>query len=195
MNKLLAELPTPRGRFFAARAPLWLTRLLRLLSACFGCATLWFSARGWSDMPVWAQLLAGVLVPAFFLMAFHPRGWARLSSVPFFQADEAGMYFPSQRNNELGRASRWLFVPWEGISNIRVDRCFAGLEGSDADGSSPCAAFDVIATPDEIAEYFVAALTKEGPVPGVAVPVAFYASSPPLPGIVIERLLELREHP
>ena len=192
MSRVLSELPSPHGRVFAARAPRWLTRLLRLASLGFGCATLWFSAHDCSRMPVWSRWLTGALVPAFFLMALHPRGWARLSSVPFFRADEVGMCFPSHRNDERGRAPRWLFVPWEAISDVRVDRCFAGLDGSDADGTRPCAAFDVGATPDEVEEFFVCSLTTKRPARDGSVSVAFYVHSPPHPREIVRNLVALQ---
>ncbi len=192
MNRVLSVLPVPGGDSYTALAPKWFTHLLRLVSLAFGLAVLWFSVHDWSSMPLWVQALACVLVPAFFLMAFHPRGWAQFSSTPFFHADDLGMYFPSTRPQVLGSTAppRWLFVPWENISNLRVDKAVT------SEGKSTCAAFDVVATPDEVSEFLYDALATKHFGGTGSTAVAFYLHWPPHPRKVVASLLELtRRHP
>ena len=146
-------------------------------------------------MPTLARGLVCLLVPAFLLMSFHPRGWARLSTEPSLVADSRGVYFPSLRvlaSRGLGpvaggKQSRWLFVPWSNIADLREDKAYVD------DGWSACAAFDVVASTDEVAEFFHDDLkTKRMPRSGSKA-VAFYVTSPPRPRTVIAALESLRK--
>jgi hypothetical protein len=182
---VVASVPSPEGERYSAVAPVWFTALLRVLSAGFAIATAWLSIGEWNTMPGWVRVLVCILLPAFLWMALHPRGWARLSRMPFFVADARGMWFPSARNDHPGQAPRWLSVPWADISAIRVDKV------NTADGPTACAAFDVVATPDEIREFFDDDLVSKRPAAGRGVAVAFYVNVPPHPKRVVERLLDI----
>ena len=187
MNEIVDTLPPPDGETYRVLAPRWLTWLLRTLSAVFGVGTLWIAVRDWADMPLWVNVLVCVLVPTFFMMAFHPRGWAQFSSKPSLQADRRGIHFPSLTPPVLGRpaVSRWLFVPWAHVSNLRVDKAMT------VDGEFTCAAFDVVATPEEVEEFFNRNLMKPTQCVAGSVAVAFYDDGLPSPQEVVARLRAL----
>lgn len=184
MNMILDTLPVRRGECYRVLAPRWLTLLLRLASAMFGLVTLWAAVRYWSEMPVWVNGLVCVLVPAFLIMAFHPRGWARFSTNPFLVADRRGLYFPSLRPRVLGQPApvRWLFVPWSNVSNMRE------AKAASADGTCRCAAFDVYASADEVNEFFNPDLIDKRQTRPDHVPVSFYEHGIPHPREVLSRL-------
>lgn len=184
-RRVVESVPPPEGEHYTAVAPVWFTTLLRAFSGAFAIATAWLSVGEWTTTPAWVRVLVCILVPAFLWMAVHPRGWARFSRLPFFHADARGMWFPSARNGHPGQPPRWLFVPWTDISAIRVDKV------NGPDGPTPCAAFDVIATPDEVSEFFVDELVSKRPAGGRSLAVAFYVNVPPHPRKVVERLLAL----
>jgi hypothetical protein len=171
--------------------PRWFLYSLRTFIALFVALTTWFSIQDWSAMPWGFRILACILIPSYLLLAFHPKLLSAWSSSPFFHADSLGMYFRSgvSSNTIRGRGSpdRWLFVPWENISNIK----FAWVNTSD--GASGGAAFDVIALPEEVAEFFYDDLVERNPPLRGRVSVAFYVNTPPSPRKVVESLLDLQK--
>jgi hypothetical protein len=185
VNEIVDALPPVESDCYRVVAPRWLSALLQFFSALFGVGTLWIAVREWAGMPLWVNVLVCLLVPTFFLMAFHPRGWAAFSSKPSLQADGRGIYFPSQTPQVLGRpeTSRWLLVPWGHVSNIRVAKVMT------TDGKTLCAAFDVIATPDEVKEFFNDRLIDNAACREGSVPVAFYQDALPSPQEVVARLI------
>lgn len=174
-NATFPEMPRLRGAHYVHRTPQWLVVLFRL---AFGIGSVVLAAlalRDWSAMPLGFRGLVCVLIPAFMWFAFQsPRALK-------FLADERGVFFPC---NELlaatvGRESsnRWLLVPWNNISNIRV------ATEVDHEGSSvTCVAFDVKVSPDEHAEFFqhVGYPSDRIRNEGNCLPVA-YSDFPPAP--------------
>lgn len=142
------------------------------------------SMRSWSEMPVLAQIMVAVLTPLFLIVAIHPKGWAQLSTVPFLYADQSGMYFPSNNPRVLGKKyeCRWLFVPWANISNLRVASVMT------SEGKQSCAAMDVVASKEEVNEFFCESLQGEQFVEPGFVAVAFYCNIPPRAKTVVARL-------
>jgi len=187
MNDVLNAVPSPEGQHYRVLAPPWLTRLLRLGSLAFGLGTLWLALRHWAAMPIAVNLLVCVLVPAFFLMALHPRGWAQFSTRPALVADRRGLYFPSLEPVVLGQPlrERWLFVPWSNVSNLREAKVMS------ADGACRCAAFDVAATAEQVREFFNRDLIGTNAASGDCTAVSFYEQALPRPREVISRLRPL----
>lgn len=180
---IVARVPPLQGDPLRARAPTWLTVLLRGVSGLFAITTAWLVVGTWSTTPTWVRALAALLVPAFLWMALHPRGWARLSRVPFFCADARGLWLPSRHLGPDSEPSRWLFLPWSEVSEVRVAKVGTG------DGTSGCAAFDAMLSPEEVREFFV------GTIPTAADPrcasVAFYVNAAPTPRTIVERLTKI----
>lgn len=189
-NHVVSELPRPVGRHVTVTAPTWLTALLRVVSAGFSGLLLWLTVREWPQMPAWTIALATVLIPSFLLMALHPRGWVRMSTVPFLHADRDGMYVPSGRPQALGRKEtpRWLFIPWDNIASLGV--CTI----ASAEGRSRCGAFAVAATEEEVREFLHEGLIDPPAAPPGFVAAALYLHSPPGPKTVVESLRALARH-
>ncbi len=148
MNETFPDMPSLRGDHYVHRTPKWLVTLFRL---SFGIGVIVLAAmslRDWSVMPLGFRGLACILVPAFAFFALHTPMAIK------FLADNRGVFFPC--NGLLvaaampsKRSNRWLLVPWNNISNIRVTT-EVDHEGS----SAKCVAFDVIVSPDEQEEFF-----------------------------------------
>ena len=180
---------------FAPVMPKWFTNLLRLISIAFALAVTWFSIHDWAKMPVWVQGLVCVLVPAFFFSAFHSKGWALYSTVPFFLADHRGMYFKHKHalTTHLGKDAEvknklrktWLFVPWQNISNIRVAKV------ATHEGSFNGAVLDIKATNEESEEFFAGRKIDKNSQQDGSVSVAFYMNFPPTPRKVVAILQEM----
>ncbi|QID18474.1 hypothetical protein G3580_13040 [Nitrogeniibacter mangrovi] len=183
-NVVLDALPMPDGRGYRALSPGWFVAILRIVSVGFAVLTAWVAAGHWHTMPVWAQVLVGVLVPAFLLMGLHPRGWAQYATKPFLQADRRGLYLPSLTSSTLGRpaVSRWLFLPWAHVSGLRLARVMTD------EGASPCVACDVVARAEQIDEFFLGTPLKADVTADGRVPVAVYIQVLPRPKEVLARL-------
>ena len=197
-NEVVSEMPPLDGDCYVALAPKWFTFLLRFFTGSFTAMVTWFTVRGWSGIPLGFQILLCILLPTFFFMALHPKGWASFSIKPFFVANELGMYFPSHRKYVVGAPNRndWLLVPWENISNIRLDE-FSGYESM-----TECAAFDVRASVKEVKRYFIGTLDRRPEsrlrvidleTPTSKVSVAFYTHRPPHPRKVVIAVLGFAE--
>ncbi|MEE2733251.1 MAG: hypothetical protein VYA55_20700 [Pseudomonadota bacterium] len=188
MNKVVASLPPVTPGCYAALAPKWFTYLARLITLLFCSVILVASIRSWDEMPLLAQILVVTLTTVFLIVAIHPRGWARLSMVPFVFADAQGMYVPSSNARVLGRKyePRWLFVPWENVFNLRVATLV------DSEGRQDCGAMDVRATDAEVQEFFYVGLEGEQSPEPDCVPVAFYCNIPPRAKTVVGYLKQVK---
>lgn len=183
------ELPEPAPGSYSALAPRWFTHTARLATLILCYIIVVKSWESWDKMPLFAQILVPVLSILFGFVAIHPRGWSRFSSVPFVYADQQGMYLPTTSPRILGKKyeHRWLLVPWKNIFNLRVDTA------STSDGSQSCGAMDVIASKEEVTEFFYDTLVgKQNPAPG-CVAVAFYCNIPPRAKTVVNRLKQIAE--
>ncbi|MGZ8225218.1 MAG: hypothetical protein ACXWT3_01105 [Methylococcaceae bacterium] len=147
MNETFPEMPTLREEHYVHRIPKWLVVLFRLSFGIGGIVLAAMSLRDWSEMPLGFRGLVCILVPAFAFFALHtPRAIK-------FLADDRGVFFPC---NELlvaaigrKRSNRWLLVPWNNISNVRL-----ATEVDHEGSSATCVAFDVKVSPDEQTEFF-----------------------------------------
>ncbi len=193
MCVVLPEKPTLTGDYYAPVMPKWFTCILRLLSLFFALGILWIGVHDWKDIPVWARLILIVLIPSFLFASIHEKGWAILSSNPFFMADKNGMYFKHKfadvteigghATTENQRRKAWLYVPWISISNIRLEKIYLAGEGAvksavldiKNEGSAP------------IDEFFGKGLVSNNGT----VTVVFYVNIPPLPSTIVSNLREL----
>ncbi|MDO9365487.1 MAG: hypothetical protein Q7T58_03960 [Methylotenera sp.] len=195
MNKRLPEMPNLGSEAYAPMMPEWFANSLRLFSVLFAIALAWFSIHDWAKMPLWAQWLVCILVPAFLFSALHSKGWSQYSSIPCFLADHLGMYFKHKnaltthlgKNAEIENNQRknWLFVPWENISNIRISKV------STHDGSFNGAVLDVKATEEELVAFFSGKQIDKHVRPDGSVSVAFYMNVPPMPRKVVAIVNEM----
>ena len=182
LNETFPEMPPLGGDYYVHRTPQWLVALFRLSFGIGGIALAAISLRDWSEMPLGFRGLVFILVPAFAFFALQmPRAIK-------FLADNRGVFFPC---NELlvaatdrERSNRWLLVPWNNISNIRV-----ATEIDHEGSSAKCVAFDVKVSPNEQAEFFQhvgypSDRTQNG---SGCLPVA-YSDFPPVPKTTVALL-------
>jgi hypothetical protein len=182
MNEAFPEMPTLRGEYHVHRTPEWLVALFR---ASFGIAAIGLAAmslRDWGEMPLGFRGLVCILVPAFVFFALRtPRAIK-------FLADDRGVFFPCNALlvSAMGRerSNRWLLVPWNNISNVRV-----ATEIDHEGSSAKCVAFDVKVSPDEQAEFFqhVGYPSDRTRNRGDCLPVA-YRDFPPVPKTTVALL-------
>lgn len=184
-------MPNLGSEAYAPMMPKWATNMLRLLSLGFAVGSAWLAMQEWHRMPLFAQVIMAILPPAMLYAAAHPKGWATLSTVPFFLADRNGLYFKHKmadvthlgKDAESKNALRagWLFVPWEHISNIRIEKV-RGNEGTVSGG-----VLDVQASEDELKDFFGHwQYQKSGEAS-----VAFYVNIPPSPRTVVAQVQEM----
>lgn len=115
--------------------------------------------------------------------------------MPFFLADRLGMSFKHKnvlithlgKDAQLENSQRkhWLFIPWENISNIRVSKV------TTHDGSFNGAVLDVIATKEELDQFFGGRRVDEKLLQDDSVTVAFYMNVPPTPRKVVAVLQDM----
>jgi hypothetical protein len=194
MNKILPEMPALTSDVYAPVMPMWLANTLRLLSVTLAVYMAYLGYNEWSNMPTFAKVIICILSSAFFFFSLSSeKGWALYAKNPFFLADRSGMYFRHNQafttfignNNQdkKHKSQQWLFVPWSNIANIRVARV-----GSTTDGYSDAAAFDVIATAEEIRAFFDDDLKDKKPIQSGMQAVCFYQNMPPSPRKVVAQL-------
>lgn len=186
MNRILSQRPALKHGAFVYGMPLWLTLILRVGFFVFALVAAALAWNEWSTMPFGAKALLTLLAPAMLLLAAWPRPWRRTT---LFVADETGMFFP---NNSLlvvavGTALRetWLFVPWSGISGLRLAR-----ERGD---HAKCVAFDAAVTEQERGEFFgrVDSPTDRSEIRTGTVAAA-YSNWPPSAETTLRILIELQ---
>jgi hypothetical protein len=172
---------------YVLRTPVWLKRLLRSGFLLAAAGLVWLAFREWTTMPLPAQLLVGVLVPAFTMFSLWNRIWR---CTVRFVADRSGLYFPDSTQQVLhlgaSAAPRWLHVPWHSVTRLRIAR-------SADDGGGQCIAMDVAvaeAHRDAFFRYAGAAVEEGMPEQGV-LRIA-YDDSPPHPRRTLARLQALR---
>jgi hypothetical protein len=193
MNKILPEMPTLTGEFYAPVMPMWLANALRIFSLLFSLGVAWLGFHDWSSMPTFAKVIVCILAPAFFLISLSSKkGWATYALNPFFLADNAGMYFRHKdafttfigNNNQEKKAKskQWLFVNWTNIKNIRVARIIT------EDGNAKCAAFDINANEEEVKAFFIDDLADKKPIQTGMKAVCFYYQALPSPSKVVAQL-------
>jgi len=176
VNIVVAELPTPEGDYYTIMTPRWFAFMARVATASFGIAVIWFVVPVWREVPPWALFIACIVIIALLVIAINSKGWNRFLQTPLLHADQLGIYLPSHKPRTIGEkvSPRWLFVPWENLSNIRVDKAY--IPTCDERGVVSCAAIEVVATSDEVDEYFFD-LTERRSTRSIVkkiVPVGFY---------------------
>jgi hypothetical protein len=146
-NHITDAVPLDDPASYVLETPGWLRTGARLLILAMGLALAVLSARSWGEMPFAARAMVVVLAPAMTLVALWNRPWRKLVK---FVAYDLGIAFPSNEQLVLSSHTqpnlRWLLVPWENISNIRLAR-----EVGDA---SRCVAFDVRVSAEERESFF-----------------------------------------
>ena len=175
INRIHSEMPTPVGAHFVYRPPRWYLNLVRVLAAVAGITAALVAIQSWDAMPLPFRSLVCVLVPAFFYFAT-----SRQISDPKikFLADEQGMFFPA--------STRWLFIPWANVSDIRVAKIMNG-EGSTG------VAFNLALSPHEQREFFPNYLMPHDHLKSRGGPLAVgYVSYPPLPKTLKAILCDLK---
>jgi hypothetical protein len=166
-NRVADAVPFDAASSYVLETPRWLRTAMRLLMLAMGLALAVLSARDWGGMPFGARALVGVVAPSLALMALWPRPWRRMVKLV---AGATGIAFPCNELLVLSlraqESPRWLLVPWENISGIRLAR-------EAADGNR-CVAFDVVVSAEERERFFRHVDSPQGgaAAQGAALPVA-----------------------
>lgn len=186
MNRILTKPPQGTPTTYVFGAPLWLVLIFRCVLLVLGCVTAVLSVRSWPVMPLTAQIVAALLIPALLASPIWSGPWQYTAR---FVADEDGMYFPAYPplilTTSAQRSDVWLSVPWEHIANIRLTSAF-GEDGN-------CVAFDVKVTSDEKSRFFEAAGNpKDRPAQMKNTISVAYGGWPPSPSHAVQQLLHLR---
>lgn len=149
MNRILTKRPKDTPAMYVFGAPLWLVPVCRCVLLVLGCVTAVLSAQNWPVMPLTAQIMAALLIPALLASPIWTSPWQYPAR---FIANEGGIYFPAYTPLTLlaapQRTEEWLAVPWEHIVNIRLASAF-GENGN-------CVAFDIVVSSDETSRFFEA---------------------------------------
>lgn len=173
LNHITDAVPLDDTASYVLETPRWLRTAVRSLMLAMGLALAVLSARSWGDMPLPARAMVLVLAPAMTLVALWNRPWRSLIK---FVAHDLGIAFPSNEQLVLSPHSpagqRWLVVPWENISSIRLTR--------EVGDGSRCVAFDVVVSPEEKEAFFRHVDTpRDRRVTSDALVSVAYADSPP----------------
>jgi hypothetical protein len=173
VNYITASVPMDDTASYVLETPLWLRTAARLLILAMGLVLAVLSARSWGEMPFPAQAMVVVLAPAMTLAALWNRPWRKLIK---FVACDLGIVFPSNEQLVVSlhaeASPKWLVVPWQNISNIR-------LAHEVGDGSR-CVAFDVLISAEERESFFRHVdKPRDGHAALDAILSVAYADSPP----------------
>jgi len=209
MNQRFPELPPLTGATVAYRRPWLLDMLFRVALGGTGVGLGVLLFRHWSGMESEQILIVAPFVVVLTLVAF-------MKNRTQFVADERGIFFPCNAMCTRIRpasSGEWLFVPWNRVSNIRLERSPVGRR------SAKCVAFDPEVSPDEVRDFFkyvtyagppdptdtrrVEALRSmvgflrraNVPIAGPTVFTVLYTDKPPYPGGIVRKLRKLKEDP
>lgn len=186
MNRILTQPPQGTPTTYVFGAPLWLVLVFRCVLLILGCVTAVLSAQSWPVMPLTAQIVAALLIPALLASPIWSGPWQYAAR---FIANEYGIYFPAYPPLILPastqRSEVWLAVPWQHIANIRLANAF-GEDGN-------CVAFDIKGSSDEKSRFFEAVGSpKDRPAQMKNTISVAYGGWPPSPAHAVQRLLHLR---
>ena len=136
------------------QVPKWGIKLLIVLSLVigvgFGYAGLSYPQWAESD-PIIFEYFFYVLSIAFFLAFYRLISW---KSLIYFKTSLSGMMFPCPKLHIC--KSAYLFVPWDNIKNIRLEKFMSG-----AGGTTTGLALDIKITKQDRDEFFPSLLLQE----------------------------------
>lgn len=183
----IVESPPRAAETYIHQTPPWLAASFRIALFVTSVATIALSVENWATMPNFAKLLALVIATSLPAFSVWPRPWKSLIK---FIADSKGIYFPSNSQLVLSLSSpltsKWLFVPWRKIENVRLSTETGGEGG-------PSVAFDARVSTDERETFFKhVGVPRDRPIPSSEVVYASYDDSPPHPKKTLKILVDLR---